>query len=225
VIGADEAVHVDEDAPGALDNLAQRECQISDTREKRIDPTCESELQKTAKDIAQADVYRSEQQLQAFGRVVNALRGGPSPKILVLISSGLVVRTRDEETVQRIDLLSRAAASAGVIVYGLGEAPAFSTVEDQTVDRAAAMRNEANFLNGGLQTAVEATGGQAFLMVGQPKRFVQRIFDETSAFYRIGVSIPSDDSGGALRLEVTTTHRGATARANRHVIPPAGTGK
>ncbi len=225
VIGAQEAIQVDEDAPGALENLADRECVIPDILVKMKDPMCESALEKSAKDMAQADVFRSRQQLQALERVVSALRGGPSPKMVIVISAGLVMRTGEMDLTQRIDSLSRVAASAGVIMYGLGAAPGFASMSDTSPERGAAIREEAAFLNSGLQTAVETTGGQAFLVVGQPKRFVQRILSETSAFYQLGIRIPPEGGHGPLRVQVTTTHPGATARANRHVIPPTGPGK
>ncbi|HET9370627.1 MAG TPA: VWA domain-containing protein [Vicinamibacterales bacterium] len=222
VIGAQEAVQVEEEVAGALERLADRECLIPDVRRK--DPICEGALEMAAKEMARSDVQRSLQQLQAIERVVNALRGGPSPKILVVISSGLTVRTGLADVTQRIDALSRVAASAGVIIYGLGKAPEFASVADTSSERSTAIREEAVFLNSGLQTAVEATGGQSFLVVGQPKRFVQRIMSETSAFYRLGVRIPPESRSGALRVRVTTTRQNAIARANRHLIPPAGGG-
>ena len=171
--------------------------------------------------MARADMYRSLQQLESLERVVTALRGGPSPKIIVVLSSGLVLRPGQPELARRLDSLSRVAASAGAVIYGLGEAPAFVSMTE-TMEQTRAIREEAVFLNDGLHTAVGATGGQSFLVIGQPKRFVQRILSETSAFYRLGVRIPPEARTGSMRVQVTTTRRGATARTNRHVIPPAG---
>lgn len=221
VIAAQEAIEIDKGAPGALDTLADRECLIPDIPVKRKDPICEAALETSARDMARADMYRSLQQLESLERVVTALRGGPSPKIIVVLSSGLVLRPGQPELARRLDSLSRVAASAGAVIYGLGEAPAFVSMTE-TMEQTRAIREEAVFLNDGLHTAVGATGGQSFLVIGQPKRFVQRILSETSAFYRLGVRIPPEARTGSMRVQVTTTRRGATARTNRHVIPPAG---
>lgn len=66
---------------------------------------------------------------------------------------------REIDLPARIDALSRAAASAGVVVYGVSEAPAFSSVRDVSLERAQAKREEGSFLYSGLQSAVEETGG------------------------------------------------------------------
>jgi VWFA-related protein len=219
LIASQEAVQIEDGAPGVLERVVDREC----TSLNQPKETCEATIEHLARSIAQMDVYRSQQQLQAMQRVINALRGGPSPKILVVISSGLVMRGSGDLP-RRVDALSRAAADAGVIIYGLDEVPSISNMSDTSADRATARREEALFLTSGLQSAVESTGGQAFLIIGQPKRFVQRVLSETSAFYRLGIRIPAGASAGPLRVQVTTTHHGATARANRHVIPPKSGG-
>ena len=106
------------------------------------------------------------------------------------LTNGMAISARQGELPKQIDTLSQIAAESGVYLYALTSPPTMSDVTDLTPERASARRADGTFMNGGIQTVASATGGEAFLVVGQPKRFLQRIVAETSGFYRLGVQMP-----------------------------------
>jgi hypothetical protein len=81
------------------------------------------------------------------------------------------------------------------------------------------MQDEGEFLLSGMKTIVAATGGEAFRNIGQADRFLDRVLSETSGIYRLGVEVPAGAAEKYPVLKVTTTRRGLTIRATRHLAP------
>ncbi len=198
-----------------LTAVAGRECGIQDFGE-----ICREMVRGAALRIARDTVHRAATQLRAYTQVINAMRMGPSPKVVIALSTGLVPGA--EGHFLDLDPLSRAAVEAGVLFYALTEVPDDVDMRDLTGARAKARREEGAFLTSGVKVVASAAGGEAFTVIGQADRFFKRIVSETSGVYRLGVDMPI--SAGKTRFlgaKVTVNKPGLTIRTHRHALMPS----
>ena len=84
-IAVNEALNVEAGVRDALRDLAGRECGILD-----LGPGCPEQVNGAAKRVARDTVHRAATQLRAYTQVINAMRMGPSPRVVIALSTGLV---------------------------------------------------------------------------------------------------------------------------------------
>jgi len=146
------------------------------------------------------------------------------PRVMILVSDGIAADVRNELAGQ-VRTLSEAGTSAGVQVYALTGVGDGADVSDITPERRSARVSERRYLASGVQTMTAAAGGESFLVVGQPDRFMQRIVLETSAVYQLAVQIepPSASESPFLDVRVKVKRPGVTVRvkplAQRASVP------
>jgi VWFA-related protein len=219
-IGLNEAYEIDRDFPReTLDAVVGRECPLLGM----VPDACASVIAALARGLAQSTVHRVASQMAAFEAAIRALRNAPSPRVLVVLSGG-VATYPDQDLASQVDKLAQAAAESDVQVYALTEAPEYVSAADPSLERAEARRHEEQFLASGVQTVASAAGGEAFVVVGQPNRFLSRIEQETSGVYRLGIEVsglPADSR--FVTPSVKVDRRGVTVRVNRQALVPNGT--
>ncbi|MEZ5317884.1 MAG: VWA domain-containing protein [Vicinamibacterales bacterium] len=219
-IGLNEAFEIDRDfPPDTLPAVAGRECPQLGLKPD----SCESLIAALARGLAQGTVHRVASQMAAFEAAIRALHNAPAPRVLVVLSAG-VATSIDHDLVTQVDRLAQAAAESGVQLYALTDAPEWISVADASMERANARRRESQFLVAGVQTMASAAGGEAFVVIGQPQRFLSRIERETSGVYRLGIevgSLPADSR--FVEPSVKVRRPGVTVRVNRQALVPDGT--
>jgi VWFA-related protein len=219
-IGLNEAFEIDRDfPPDTLPAVAGRECPLLGMQSD----ACESLIAALARGLAQSTVHRVASQMAAFEAAIRALRNAPAPRVLVVLSAG-VATSIDHDLVTQVDRLAQAAAESGVQFYALTDAPEYISVADASMARANARRQESQFLVGGVQTMASAAGGEAFVVIGQPQRFLSRIERETSGVYRLGIEVsglPADSR--FVEPSIKVRRSGVMIRVNRQALVPDGT--
>jgi VWFA-related protein len=202
--------------------VVRRECDhvssVSSAPSEDVDGTCPSRVIKSAAQLGKNLVSRAAAQLAAYAQFIEALRAAPAPRVIIALSAGVALGI----DLGGLDLVSRAAAKAGVQFYALTEVPDSADVTDISADRAAARREEEAFLTAGVQTVAEAAGGEAFKIVGQADRFFSRIMTETSGMYQLGVEAPPLPlMREFVKVKVSVSRPDVTVRTNTHALAPA----
>lgn len=154
----------------------------------------------------------------AIRQAIEAVGMAPPPRILILLSTGVGFHNR-QDMAKHIESISRVAADAEVQVFAVTEVIDGLEMKDWAAGRAAARQAENRFLGAGLQTVASAAGGEAFRVIGEAQRFFDRIVEQTSAFYRIGVDAPSAISAdGHVTVDVKVNRRDVRVLTRRQVV-------
>ena len=202
VIARDEAIAIDDGNREMLGAVVARECD-------RMPPSCPSEVQAEALEIARDARQRADLAFQRLEALVNALGSAPGSKHLVLITGGPVA-TRD--SIGTLEMISDQAASARVTIHALQVADTLLNTTtlrpqarqiDQTQSAAYALASA----TGGLVTT-PASGEIAFRQLAR----------ELSAAYELAFEPePGDRDGKEHRIEVRVADRGwgVSVRARR----------
>ena len=209
------------------DDWISRECPPPPENQQ---PNCSDRAKSTARRLGVEARHRRDQQMGAFANIIEGLKAMPRPRVLIVLGQGLALDGHSDRR-EEIDRLGRLAADADVRFYSVTETADDAGVTMQgsaskctppCVDYYRAQRNETSFLLGGMQILAAATGGEAFRNIGQADRFLDRVVTETSGLYRLGVEVPAGVAEKYPTLEVSTTRRGLTVRATRHLAPERG---
>lgn len=205
-IGIDEALA--SASRSASTAMVRRECEILTLGEG-----CGTMVRAAARREAIAAVHRTESQMAAVVETILSMRDLPEPRLMILVSDGIATDARND-LADQLRAVSETATSAGVLVYALTGVGDGADVSDITFERRGARVAERRFLASGVQTLASAAGGQSFVVVGQPNRFLQRIVMETSAVYQLAVQIPPPSAGESryLDIKVKVKRRGLTVR-------------
>jgi VWFA-related protein len=205
VIGIDEAFGAETRSGNA--EMVRRECAILPGA-----GSCGHAVLAAARREALLAGRRTEEQMKKIRDAIAVLRNLSEPRVLVLLSGGIAADPRHGLS-DHARILSEEAASSGVQLYGLTSSADGADVRDLSPERRAMRVSEQQFLTRGVQTMAHAAGGESFVMIGQPRRFVERIALETSAIYRLAVELPSSQlQQQFLTVRVKVTRRGVTVR-------------
>lgn len=195
VIGIDEAL-----AAGTIRTsssaMTERECAIV-----QLGQSCPSMVGAAARREAIAAVRRTADQVRAIRDTIGWMKSLPEPRVLIVVSDG-IAPDPGHDLGDQLRQLSEAATAAGVLVYALTGVGDAVDVSDISYERRRARVSERRFLSGGVQTVASAAGGQSFVVVGQPNRFLQRIVRETSAIYQLAIEIPAPSGRDPRYLDV-----------------------
>lgn len=205
-IGVDEAFGGEVRSSGS--GMVKRECEIVQVA------SCGDLVRSAARREAIAARYRTEQQMAAIHQAIEWLSALPAPRIVVIVSDGIAPNPR-EGLGNQLRSISEAAAAQRVQLYALTGIGDGSDASDLTPERRSARTSERRFLNRGVQTVASAAGGDSFLVIGQPDRFLKRIALETSGIYQLAVQLEGscDSAQEFLELRVKVKRRGLTVRA------------
>lgn len=206
MIGIDEAL-ASETRQGVAD-MVRRECEIL-----ALGNRCGSMVRAAARREAALVERRTEEQLTAIRETISWMKNLAEPRVLILVSDGIAGEVR-HDLAEQLGRVSEAATAASVRLYALTGVADDADVSDLTFERRRARVSERRFLSRGVQTVAAAAGGESFLVIGQPDRFLRRIALETSAMYQLAVQIqpPSADDPAFLDVEVMVKRRGTTVR-------------
>jgi VWFA-related protein len=211
-VGIDEAL-VPEARPGRS-SLVRRECQLRD-----LGSSCTDLVLAAARREATHAVWRTEQQVKAIANTISWMQSVPEPRVLILVSDGIAADPRNY-LYDQIRVVADAAAAASVQLYALVGVNDGFDMSDTSPERREARRLESQFLGRGVQTFAAAAGGEAFLVVGQPDRFMKRIVSETSAIYQLSVQLrpASRNQSQFLDVKVKVNRKGVSVRVRSRVM-------
>lgn len=83
-------------------------------------------------------------------------------------------------------------------------------------------REDDQMLLGGAQTMTDMAGGQFYRVIGQPRRFFDRVEASASGVYRLGVELPADLAPGRdVDVTARVKRAGVSASSSHHAAAPA----
>ena len=218
-VGLGEALEIAYGSEATLEQVAERECQLSAQASAALMATnsCVEQLRQKAQHISELTDATATRQRQAYRDVIAALRPAPGIKHVVIISDGLAVETRESG---KLADLARAAAAAGVELSVLYEE---ADMNMQDAQNAAMVRrdDDRSLLMTGVQTLADLTGGEFYHVIGAPDPFFARVGASASGVYRLGVEAPAGvQPGRDFALSVAVNRPNVTVDANRHAVAP-----
>lgn len=234
-VGIDEGIQIADGDAALLDQVIARDCYPNATAP--TDPTtlqntpCGEDVGRKARQVGELSEANTYRQIQAYLAAVNGLKSLPGIKQLVAISDGLGLVRRTQSAVA-LEPLAKAAAAAGVQVTVMSEEPSgvdlseinrtFATATGSAVDastNATVRRADNIFLQQGVETVADMTGGAFYRVVGTPDSFYTRVALATSGLYELGVAAPDKSQPGRdFALSVHVNRPGLTVYANHHAL-------
>jgi VWFA-related protein len=190
-----------------------------------MDRACVLQVNLAAREIAINAEMQSTRSISGLRSVVEAVREWPGRKTLVVISAGMATSDRmggRPDIRLEADTLGLRAAEANAVIYTLHLDVSFLTAFSarnrgggQTVHRDGALG--AN----GLERFTGNAGGSLITVHAGPDQAVERLLQETSAYYLLGVeTAPGDRDGKTHRIQVRVKRGGTTVRSRSAVFIP-----
>lgn len=173
---------------------------------------CRSEVEAEAEQFGRALLFESRQTLNALRDLLIGLRGVAAPKTLILISEGFVLN--DAAFTVEVGALA-AAARTSVHALRLDEA----MFENLMGAKPANFISDRESRGAGLETLAAAARGTVTNVSGSGTSFFERLENELSGYYLLGVESDARDRDGKphpIRVEVS--RRGTTVRTRRQFV-------
>lgn len=178
---------------------------------------CVNEVRSEANAIAQDARQRAQTSIRALQALIAGLPPSQTPKLLVLISEGLVV----DREVGQLSWLDARAAAAHVTIYALHlESSQFDASQRRPPARPSSDRA---LQEQGLQRLAQATRGDVFRIMSNSDFAFQRLAHELSGYYLVGFEPdPRDRNGRPHDISVSVKRSGVTIRSRRQFTIEAG---
>jgi hypothetical protein len=172
--------------------------------------TCISQVRAEALGIAQDARERARNSINGLRRLIESLPPSQTPKMLVLVSEGLVV----DREVGQLSWLDARAAAAHVTIYSLHLET--SHADASQARPLARPSSDRLFQVEGLEQLALATRGDVFRIVSNSDFAFQRLALELSGYYLLGFEpVAGDRTGGPHDISVSVRRPGVTVRSRR----------
>lgn len=187
--------------------VIDRECRPSETE-------CPMEIRNESRQLLFEAHRRIQQVLNTLSTLNSRLQSIQAPKDVVLLSAGLPF---DQESISYFQDLGRRAAESGTAMHVV-------RLAQPETDAAAPGRPGSGSLPDGdlrlgLSTVASVTGGDYFEGVGRAKGVFERIGNEITHSWQLGIeATPQDTDGKAHKIGVSSTRAGLTVRARREAV-------
>jgi VWFA-related protein len=183
---------------------------------------CEDSLRADAQARLESYRERSSAALEGLDKLFRALAKMPGPKVVVLISEGLVMRP-DQRDGSAVSQLAALAAAARVSLYSvllegpLAEAGEAGRAHSSTMAQDRAIEEE------GLKTLTVQSGGLLFRAPAAPDGAFGRLGNALSGYYLVAFRVAAADRDGPheIRLQTTRPRLSVHARAQFVMTPVA----
>lgn len=203
---ASEALDIAEGGQASLQSVVSRECTGA---AGRVDAGCRTQVVSDAQAIALSLHQSTDRTVNSLRGLLEGLKGFEAPKTLVLVSEGFGIHSPGS-----LSLVSSLAAAARTTIHAL-------KLDDRVFD--ASSRRPApqgvgdrQLRYAGLSTLTAESKGDVFDVVGTGGAAIQRLEQEISGYYLIGVeSVPADRDGKAHPISLRVSRGGAVVRARR----------
>src|SRR5262245_1232882 len=211
-IGLTEAMQVERGDLALLENILQREC-IGLSGPTLI--TCRIEVEIEVRALGRETNQNGEDTVTGLRSLLIALRGIEGPKTLIFVSEGFVLT--DPGVVVEIGSLA-AAARTSLYVLRLDSSFFDATNSRITRDPFSDRRTQVE----ALELLAGAARGTMFDVIGKPEGLFQRIENELSGYYLLGLeSDPKDRDGKSHPVNVSVARKGALVRSRRQFLNTA----
>jgi VWFA-related protein len=187
--------------------VVEREC-------RAYEPECPRELRQEANQILVEAERRTQTLLSALATLNTRMQPLEAPKTIVLLSAGLPVL---QESVTHFTNLQKRVAETGTMMYVVQlEQPETDASSQRMAGAGSLPRAD---LAAGLATIASNTGGRLFNSVGKATGVFERIQQELTSSYQLGVELqPEDADGQPHEIAVQLLRPGLTARTRKEFI-------
>jgi VWFA-related protein len=214
-LGMADAMVFERKNDAAMDTVYERECGNPQSGGGRGGGqsdllTCKNAVRSEANVIASDARQRARTTIQGLKTLLDSLPPSQTPKMMVLISEGLVV----EREQAQLSWLESKAAAAHVTIYSL----LLERSQTDAGQRRPEVQPAANraVREQGLEFIAQATPGDVFHVLSNSDFAFQRLALELSGYYLLGFEPEaSDRTGTAHTINVTVKRRGVTVRSRR----------
>jgi VWFA-related protein len=212
-LGIADALTFERKSDAAMDLIYDRECGTSNSGGRGAQSDlliCRNAVKSEAGVVASDARQRARNTIQGLRTLLDTLPPSQTPKMLVLISEGLVV----EREQAQLSWLEAKAAAAHVTIYSLllERSQTDASQRRPEVDPAGnrAVREQ------GLNYIAQATRGDVFRVLSNSDFAFQRLARELSGYYLLGFEPEQGDrSGAAHMISVNVKRKGVTVRSRR----------
>ena len=213
-LGITEALAIERNDAGVLQQIVHRDCGGPD---RDAAAPCARAIVEESGSLVRAGPGTAAASLNALRTIIGQLASIQGPKIVILVSEGLVV----DRQAEIIHWVSEETARAHASVYGIRLIPPVFDANDRwqhysaELDRDPAAR--------GMDMLVGRARGTYFAVANRGERVFDHLALELSGYYLLGFQPEADDRNGkAHAIAVNVNRPGLFVRARRQfVVPPA----
>ncbi|HEY2150943.1 MAG TPA: VWA domain-containing protein [Vicinamibacterales bacterium] len=194
-----------------------RECPLTMPAGRR--ELCEASLRADAEVRLESYRTRSRDAIAGLDKLFRTLTSMSGPKVVVLVSEGLLLRPdhRDESLVSQLAAL---AVTSRVTLYSvLIDGPLVDGGEAERVHSSTAVQDRA-IEEDGLRALTFESGGLLFRAPAGPDSAFQRLGDALSGYYLVSFRLTAADGDGPHAISLRTTRLGATIHARARFLVP-----
>jgi hypothetical protein len=187
--------------------VIEREC-------RRYEPECPRDLRDESNQILTEAQRRITAVLSTLSTLNARMQPLEAPKSIVLISAGLPVI---QESLTYFTNLQRRVAETGTMMYVVQiEQPDTDASSQRMAGAGSLPRGD---LAAGLSTVAGVSGGRLFTSVGKATGIFERIQQELTSSYQLGVELqPQDADGQPHEIAVKLLRPGVTARSRKELV-------
>jgi len=199
----------------AFENLDSRVMAEVIAREcRKYEPECPRDLREESRQIVTEAQRRITAVLSTLSTLNTRMQPLEAPKSIVLISAGLPVM---QESLSYFTNLQKRVAETGVMMYVVQiEQPETDASSQRMAGAGSLPRGD---LAAGLTTVAGVSGGRLFTSVGKATGVFERIQQELTSSYQLGVELqPQDADGRPHEISVKLQRPGLTARTRKELI-------
>jgi len=195
-----------------------RECPLSMPDGRR--ESCEDSLRAEAQTRLDAIRERSRATVTGPDKLFRSLGTMAGPKIVILVSEGLLMRP-DHRDEGGIDSLGTQAALAGVTLYSmLLDSPVVDVAVSGDRQRTPSSSGTLDrvFEEDGLRALSAASGGMLIRASAAPDAAFQRLANALSGFYVVAFRVLPSDREGAHQIRLVSTKTASSTHSRSHFV-------
>jgi VWFA-related protein len=173
---------------------------------------CGRDVEQEALALATHIRQSTSQSVSGFAALLKNLRDVDGPKSLIVLSQGLMLEGSGSEASALAVLAAEARVNVNVLLYDVSVGSASQSRISETIAQDRDLRQA------GLETFASRSRGSLFRVVANPQYIFDRIRNEISAHYMLGVEpIERDRDGKPHQIRVQVNRTGVQIRARRQI--------
>jgi VWFA-related protein len=195
--------------PIATQRLLFRVC--GDTDPNTMSP-CDRDVEQEALTLATHIRQLTAQSVAGLGALLKSLREVEGAKSMIILSQGLMTEGAQAEATALATLAAEARVNVNVLMF----ATQFGSASEARISETASQ--DRDLREAGLETLAARSRGTLFRVVANPQYIFERLRNEISAHYLLGVEpTERDRDGKAHQIRVQVGRKGVEIRARRQV--------
>ncbi len=192
-----------------------RECPLAMPGGRR--ELCEASLRTDAEVRLDSYRTRSRDAIAGLDKLFHTLASMAGPKVVVLVSEGLMLRP-DQRDASTVSQLAALAVASRVTLYSvLLEGPLVDAGEVERVHSSTGIQDRA-IEEDGLKALTFESGGMLFRAPAAPDAAFERLGDALSGYYLVSFRVTTADRDGAHAIALRTSRPGATIHARARFV-------